>query len=65
MPDADVPSLLHERVMVVADHSRNLPRAIFVSPQVNELCLADRFGVFTARMVETMRTRLDGAVAFH
>src|SRR6266508_4015598 len=52
-----------ERMVVVTDHSRDLPRPIFESPEVNELCLANRFPVIASGVIEVVNTDLDRAVA--
>ena len=51
--------------MVVADDSRNFPRAVFVLPQVNEFSFADWLGILVAWVVEAVNTHFDCAVAFH
>ena len=52
-------------MVVVADDPGNFPCAVFVLPQMNELSLADRFCIIMARVVETVNTHLNRAVALH
>lgn len=56
--------LLLRRVMVITEHARDLPRAILVLPQVNELpfAVAD---LRMPRMMEQVHAHLDRAVALH
>src|SRR6266481_8915363 len=58
-------SSLRCRVVVVADHPRNLPCAVFVLPQMDELPFANPFGVFMARMVKAVHSHLHRAIALH
>ena len=51
--------------MVVADDAGDFPSAVFVLPQMNELALANRLGVFMAGVVEAVDADFHGAVAFH
>src|SRR5258707_6946177 len=48
--------------MVEADDPRDLPRSIFLLPEMDELGLADRFGSLVSRMVEAVYTDLHRAV---
>jgi hypothetical protein len=41
-------------MMVDTDHSRDLPRAIFVPPDMDELCLADNTMVLRPGVKESM-----------
>src|SRR6266404_6676902 len=56
---------LRHGVMVVTDDPRNLPRAVFVLPQMNELPLADCLCVVMSRVMEAVNTHLDRAIALH
>lgn len=50
-------------MMIVTDHSRDLPYAILVLPDVNESSLTGRLGLFRLWMMKAMNTQLDGAIA--
>ena len=50
--------------MVVAEHARDLPRSIFVLPQVNELPFTVP-DLRMSRMMKPMRAHLDRAVTLH
>src|ERR1051326_564484 len=64
-PDDPCGASLPCRVMVVADHPRNLPRPILVLPQMNELPLAHAFDIFVPGMVKAMHPHLKRAVPLH
>jgi hypothetical protein len=49
--------------MVDTDHACDLPCAVFVSPYVNELRLADNTVILLPRVKESVNSDLDGAVA--
>jgi len=51
--------------MVIADHARDFPRAVFVLPQMNELAFAHSFGVVMAGMVKPVNAHLNKAVTLH
>ena len=59
------PSLLGCNVMVVTDDPGNFPRAVFVSPQLNELPFPNWFCVIMPRVVEAMNTHLYRTIALH
>ncbi len=54
---------LGHRVVVVANHPRYLPRAVFVLPQMDELRFAHGLGVLMPRVVEAVHTHFHRAVA--
>ena len=51
--------------MVVAHHSRDLPRPIRELPEVNEPALAHAHLGLVSGMVKAMHARFERAVAFH
>src|SRR5207245_6522649 len=51
--------------MIIAQHTRNLPRAVPVLPQMHKACFSltvDRLGL---GMQKTVHAQLDGSIAFH
>src|SRR6185503_4159684 len=52
-------------MMVITDYARDLPRTVFVLPQVDESALTDPDLSLVARMVEAMDPGFKRAVAFH
>src|SRR5204863_1604466 len=56
---------LRQRDVVVTDDARDLPCAILLLPEVNELRLADWLPLFRPRMMETMNAYLNGTIAAH
>lgn|SRR6266516_7447043 len=52
-------------MVIIADHSRDLPCAIFVLPEVNELRLAGWLPLFRLWVVEAMNTYLNRTIAMH
>src|SRR5437762_13633346 len=57
-------NLFPRLVVVVADHSRNLPRSILVLPQVDELSLSDSH-FLVPWMMKSVDTRLTHSVSLH
>ena len=51
--------------MVVADYAGDLPGAVFVLPEMNELGFANSFSLVVAGMVEAVHADFDGAVSLH
>src|ERR1044071_2232841 len=64
-PDDPCGASLPCRVMVVADHPRNLPRPILVLPQMNELPLAHPFRIVVPGMVKAMHSHFKRAIPLH
>src|ERR1700732_1704423 len=52
-------------VMIVTDNARNLPRAVFVLPQMNELPFTNGLFVVISRVMKAMHTHFNRAVSFH
>src|ERR1700688_433301 len=52
-------------VMIVTDDSGNLPSAVFVLPQVNELSFANALFGFISGVMKAMNAHFDCAVSFH
>src|SRR6185437_1416188 len=64
-PSPATRQLLSRRVMVITDHSRNLPCAIFVLPQVNKPAFPDSYFSFMPWMVKAVHAGFKCAVSFH
>src|SRR5204863_6341187 len=58
-------SLFRRCVMIVAQHSRDLPRSILVLPQVHESPLAHAFRILMARMMKTVHTHFNRSEPLH
>src|SRR5258708_30084654 len=62
---AQRPPLLGCGVVVVTDDARDFPCAVFVLPQMNELPFTNGFCVLMSRVVKTMNSNFDRAIALH
>jgi hypothetical protein len=49
-------------MVVDADHSCDLPHAIFVAPDVNELCLPDDAMILLPRVKESVNSDFNGTL---
>jgi len=54
-----------QRLVIVANHTREFPNTFLVLPQVNKFCLPHRLDRVHLWPVETMYTHLDSAIAVH